>query len=135
LIEERLPGTTFGSIPSGPEKLAVLEGRGVAIPPELRQIFAKLPADEGGMYAGEGIFLEFFLGTDPTVKSLTVYVRGGGDPIPALRRLCEPEGWQVREPGGTVVDLQADDAADGWTRFTQYRDKGAEELRNRGTNL
>jgi hypothetical protein len=135
MIAERLPGTSFGTDPSGAERLAWLDRRGVDVPPELRNVFAKLPADERGMYEGEGVYLEFFLGTDPIVKTVSVDARGSGDPIPVLRRLCAHDGWQIRELGGTAVDLQADDAGTGWAKFTQYRDKGVEELRKRGTNL
>jgi hypothetical protein len=135
VIAERLPGTRFWRNPSGAAKLAVMEKRGVAIPPELRQMFCNLPADERGRYDSGGISLEFFLGGDPTVKSLTIDVRGRGDPIPALCRLCEPDGWQVRELSGAAVDLRADGAGAGWIGFTRYRDKGVEEIKKRDTDL
>src|SRR3954451_5206137 len=124
LIAERLPGTRFGRAPSGAEKLGQLDGLGVSVPQELRQILGNLPADARGLYEGQGMFLEFFLGSDPMVKSLTVDVRGDGDPIPTLRRLCGPDGWQVRGPDGAAIDLRADDAAVGWFKFIQYRDQG-----------
>jgi hypothetical protein len=134
VIEQRLPGTRFWRDPSGAERLAAMDRRGVAIPPELGQILGDLPADERGLYDSGGISLEFFLGTDPTVKSLTIDVRGGGNPIPALRLLCESDGWQVRELSGAAVDLGAADAEAGWTRFIHYRDKGIEEIKRRDTN-
>lgn len=131
VIEKRLPGTSFGTNPSGAEKLAVLDGLGVDVPPGLRDVFAKLPADERGVYEGDGVHLQFFLGTAAMVEMVTIDVRGSGDPVPALRRLCVPEGWQVREMGGTAVDLQGDDAGAGWAKFTRYRDGAVEQLRKR----
>jgi hypothetical protein len=135
VIEQRLTGSRFSRNPSGAEKVVGMERRRVVMPPELRQILCNLSADERGVYDSGGISLEFFLGTDPTVKSLTIDVRGGGDPIPALRLLCEPDGWQIRELSGVALDLQADDAGAGWTRFTQYRDQGVGEIKSRETNL
>jgi hypothetical protein len=135
MIEQRLQGTRFRREPNGEEKLAAMEERGVAIPPELRQILRNLPADERGLYEGGGISLEFFLGTGPTVKSLTIDVRGRGDAIQALRLLCEPNGWQVRELSGAAVDLRADDIGAGWTTFKQHRDFGVEEIKRRDTDL
>jgi hypothetical protein len=134
MISESLPGVRFGRDPSGTEKLGVLQGLGVSVPQELQQIFGKLPADERGAYEDGGLFLEFFLGTGPTVESLTVDVRGDGDPLRALRRLCEGKGWQVRGPGGKAIELQADDAVAGWAAFTQYRDEGVQQIKDHGTD-
>lgn len=129
VIAKWLPGTAFGTSPSGAEKLAALEGLGVDIPPALRAVFATLSADERGMYEEDGVSLEFSLGTTAMVETVTVDVRGSGDPVPVLRQLCVPEGWQVQEMGGPVVNLQGDDAGAGWAKYARYRDTTVENLR------
>jgi hypothetical protein len=95
-IRRHLPRTRFWRDPSGADKAAFL-------PPEHRphflQLFGHLP-DERGLHEGDGFTLELFLGTKPVVDSLTADIRGDGNPLPALRQLCEPLGWCIREVGG-----------------------------------
>jgi hypothetical protein len=116
-IGRQLPQTKFWRDPSGADMAAFL-------PAEHRQFFMQLvghiPADERGLYEKDSFTLELFLGSQPVVKSITVDVRGDGNPLPALRRLCEPLVWRVREPGGKPIELQHESAA-GWGEFTGYR--------------
>jgi hypothetical protein len=128
-IARQLPATKFWRDPSGADKAAFL-------PEQHRQLFMQLvgnlPADERGLFEGDGFTLELFLGSQPDVKSITVDVRGDGDPFPALRRLCEPLDWCVREPGGELVELHHESAA-GWHEFTRYRDHAVHELKEEGS--
>jgi uncharacterized protein DUF4440 len=130
-IARQLPATRFWRDPSGADKAAFL-------PDQHRQLFMHLvghpPADERGLFEGDGFTLELFLGSQPDVKSITVDVRGDGDPLPALRLLCEPLDWCVREVGGELIESQHDLSA-GWGEFTRYRDYAAHKLNEEGSML
>lgn len=43
----------------------------------------------------DDVLVELWCVDEPVVKSLHADIRGGGDPLPLLRRLCEPGGWSV----------------------------------------
>jgi hypothetical protein len=125
-IKAALPEARFFREATGAEKLE-------AVPPEAREFFAKtfghLPATRQGVFEAEDFSLEFFLGSETSIDRITIDVRGTGNPIGALRRLCKQNGWVAEEPGRRALDLDAE-SLPGWEEFTEYRDRVVDELKS-----
>jgi hypothetical protein len=74
-----------------------------------------------GVFEGDGFSLDFRLGGDPTVESLTVDVRRGGHPLAPLASLCASNGWQGLDvQTGIFLDLSKRDET-SWQRFCEWR--------------
>ena len=129
-IRSRLEGTEFWRDPSGADKAKHM-------PEEHREQFAKLfshlPADTRGLYESNNLSFEFFLGSSDVVNTITLDVRGNGNPIPILRELACDGDWIIEEPSAGILDLSADDSAE-WERFVQYRESGVKEIKDRERN-
>ena len=130
ILTDRLHGVRFWRDPSGAEKAKHL-------PEAHRQMFAELfghlPADTRGSYDCDQLSFEFFLGSNDVVRTLTVDIRGDGNPILVLRELGNETGWQIHGPNGDAVDLGRDDLP-GWERFAKYRDTAVDRIRNEGNS-
>jgi hypothetical protein len=61
------------------------------------------PATTQADYEDEGYSIRFFLGAGPGIERMDAEVRGGGDPLPALRRLAEINDWMVLGADGSPV--------------------------------
>ncbi len=48
-----------------------------------------------GVYEGDGFSIEFGLGDDDPVQSMTLFVRGSGDPVAAIIKFARPLGWSA----------------------------------------
>jgi hypothetical protein len=79
-----------------------------------------------GLYEGEGFTLEFFLKDGP-IPFFHIDVRGGGNPLPSLARLCRANKWAIEDVTGKVVDLDLS-FAPGWEEFRQWRDRAINEI-------
>jgi hypothetical protein len=79
-----------------------------------------------GLYEGEGFTLEFFF-KDGLIRFFHIDVRGGGNPLQSLARLCSANKWAVQDVTGKVVDLDLP-SAPGWGEFTQWRDRAVNEI-------
>jgi hypothetical protein len=76
-----------------------------------------------GLYRGDGFTIEFNLGDDDPIQVCTLHVRGGGDPIPALRRFVNPNGWALLDCStGAVLDAE-NPSPEGWEGFQAFRDQ------------
>jgi hypothetical protein len=79
-----------------------------------------------GLYEGEDFTLEFFCSDGP-IAFLNVDVRGSGNPMPTLAKLCRANAWLLKEAAtGKVLDLSG--PAVEWQTFTQWRDRALGEL-------
>src|SRR5262249_19638291 len=88
-------------------------------PAETREHFAR-PRLRGDYDAGEFVIQFFGFEAQPIVF-LLAEVRGNGNPLPPLAKLCSVTGWAAMEAGTTQpIDLTADEA-EGWKRFCEYR--------------
>ena len=65
---------------------------------------------------------------DTTPVSMVVSVRGGGEPLPPLVKLCKQYGWKLGD-GDSGEDIDLDNPSDqGWRDFQAFRDKVAGSL-------
>jgi hypothetical protein len=75
-----------------------------------------------GVLEGQGWSIEFNLGKDAPVMSFMLHVRGGGDPISAIARLCADNDWHALVlSAGDYIDLRAPSDA-GWRSFQGFRE-------------
>lgn len=76
-----------------------------------------------GMFEGDGFSIELNIGEDDPVTDAMLHVRGSGDPLPSIVRLCKLGGWLAYDTSdGTAIDLDNPSRA-GWEAFTQFRDQ------------
>ena len=65
---------------------------------------------------------------DTTPVSMVVSVRGGGEPLPPLVKLCKQYGWKLGD-GDSGEDIDLDSPSDeGWRDFQAFRDKVADSV-------
>ncbi len=79
-----------------------------------------------GLYRGEGFTLEFFVRDGP-ISFFQMDVRGRGNPMPVLVRLCRGNKWAIKDVEGEVVDLDLP-SLPGWEEFKQSRDQAVGEI-------
>jgi hypothetical protein len=130
---ERVQGKLRAAVPeielyrdaSGTEKIAAMEARGVQVPEVIRERWLGSKGAYQGLVEGEGFTIEFHLGEDEAaVVAVGIDVRGGGDPMPVVRRLMGIEGWKV-------VDLQDEPPTmESWTAFSTWRDEGIDDIQD-----
>jgi hypothetical protein len=134
---DSLPGLQFYMEPSGAEKLAASEARGIVMPDVIREMWQRQPALEQADYEGDAFHIRLFGFGEVPLFSVDAEIRGNGNPLPVIAALCRPNGWIAidlanRQP----VDLEAE-AASGWKSFTNWRDdtikKHQEEEAKKGT--
>jgi hypothetical protein len=92
------------------------------------QITRSLPkidwSDPGWGRLREGDYsIEFNFQEDGIVEGFMLHVRGGGDPLTPICKLCLENGWYALDCStGNVIDLDAP-SQEGWQGFQSYRDK------------
>jgi hypothetical protein len=87
--------------------------------PMTREAFARPQLT--GLYQDDCIVFEFYTLDLPQIPFLCGNVRGSGNPIPVLRRLCLANGWSVVSSyNKAVVDLAAESSPE-WETFCGYR--------------
>ena len=76
-----------------------------------------------GVLEGDGWSIEFNHKTDGIADELMLHVRGGGDPIGAIVKLCRDNGWVAYDTtADAVIDLAAPWTR-SWEEFQAFRDK------------
>lgn len=69
-----------------------------------------------GVYDGRGYSIDAQLPSRGVVDSIGLHVRGTGNPLPAIVRLCRQNGWVAFDSAaGTFLDLE-DPSPAGWER-------------------
>jgi len=114
-LAEALPGVALRPPPLPPSQ--ALEAMSAAV----REAFLR-PRLEA-VYEADDFSLEFFCGDEAEIGFLQADVRGSGNPLPLLRRLCGARGWAVISAADrSTVDLSAEVPAQ-WQRFCDWRDQ------------
>lgn len=116
------PGSASGS----PEDRPRLQPLGMA--EEVRKAVSRaLPGIDWteavlGVYEGRSYSIEVELPSRGVVDSFGVHVRGSGNPLPAIVRLCRQNGWVAFESAaGTFLDLDDPSWESGFLRRAQFQ--------------
>jgi hypothetical protein len=115
-ISTALPGLRWAEGPSSFDELGNIPGHpflGLPWTAEQRAVFS-LPKLTGTYDSGD-FGLEIGGLECCPLTSFSVTVHGEGNPLPALRNVCQPAGWSVVDEAGQRLDL--DDAA--WESYRQ----------------
>ena len=80
---------------------------------------------EWGSYEADGYSIEFNLGSG-IIDGLMLHIRGSGNPIPSVVRLCQQNSWTAID-GDTFLDEVSDKSWQEWQRF---RDQVAEGIQD-----
>jgi hypothetical protein len=84
-----------------------------------------------GVFEGAGYSIEFNFQKDGAVDGFMLHVRGGGDPMEAIARLCATNGWVALDTStGEFMDLQRP-SRDSWESFQAFRDRALATLGRR----
>ena len=128
-ILKSLPEIKFGRLPSGAEKIAAARAKGVEFPEFIRQNLEKQPAMEEAFFEGSDFSVALYGFEVRPLLCIHAEVRGNGNPLPALAALCQPNGWiAIDVASDQAIDLTAD-AAVGWEKFRNYRDRAIESMK------
>ena len=74
-----------------------------------------------GIYDGRAYSIDVQLPSRGVVDSFGLHVTGGGNPLPAIVRLCRQNGWVAFDSAaGTFLDLE-DPSPRGWENGLVYR--------------
>jgi hypothetical protein len=78
---------------------------------------------EWGVLATSEWSIEFNLGEREPVDSIMLHVRGGGDPVSNILRLCSKYGWSALDlSSGDFIDPERPSNS-GWQGFQDFRDR------------
>jgi hypothetical protein len=97
-LAEVFPGVDFYRRPSGSVVLRRLEGETASA--DQVESFARIPAAFCGVFEGEGVSVEFLLGSEEIVGSVALDVRGDTQAaMPLLESLAFVTGWRIDQLG------------------------------------
>jgi hypothetical protein len=96
-IRRAVPTVQFYEEPSGAQKISSAAARGYEFPPELQAFLSTRPSEIQGDADLDGCFLRFFLGSEDTVTSFHVEIRGQGDVEAILANLAAMNDWLMEE--------------------------------------
>lgn len=75
-----------------------------------------------GVYEGRSYSIEVELPSRGVVDSFGLHVRGSGNPLPVIARLCRQNGWVAFESAaGTFLDLDDHSWESGYLRRAQFQ--------------
>jgi len=75
-----------------------------------------------GRLEGDGYSIEFNIQKEGIIDSFMLHVRGGGDALVDITRMCKANGWLAVDcSDGSVIDLDKP-SREGWESFQRYRD-------------
>jgi hypothetical protein len=82
-----------------------------------------------GLLLGERFSLEFRLNAASPVESITLHVRGSGDPLGTIASLCKHFGWHALDRAtGQLLDLD-NPRSQGWIEFQAFRERVLKQYR------
>ena len=103
LLKTAIPEIELFQDASGDEKIAAMELSGMEVPDVIREMWAGKKGSYQGLYAGPEFTVEFhFDGDEDAVRSVSLDVRGGGNPTPVINRISSIPGWQIRDMNGVA---------------------------------
>jgi len=117
-----LPGAHFGLPPAPTDEMLAM------MPPTIRELAAN-PSLEGS-FDHPDFSIQFSSFNDDPLRFINCDIRGNGDPIAALRALCESTGWQVWDSFESKQIDFTDLNENGWAAFCTWRDRAFSELDN-----
>jgi hypothetical protein len=139
-VAEALQGLALSPAPLPPPK--VLERMSA----EVRELFLK--PQLRAVLEEEDLSVEFWAPDAPEIRCLHADVRGWGNPVPILARLCLQNGWSVIDAarflnlmqsgvkdaeGQALVDLTAPTSS-AWEDFCGWRDQVIDDIEDPGEN-
>jgi len=97
-----------------------------------RRIAAALPGTDWsdpawGVLESDGWSIEFNSDAAGEVESLMLHVRGEGNPVPAIARLCQETGWFALDMSSAEFLEPANPNSSGWEAFRDFRDTVASQ--------
>ena len=93
----------------------------------------KWSVPDWGTYQHKNLSIEFNFQAAGVVESFALHIRGDGDPIPIIERLCKDNGWAAIDYyDSRKIDFKADPQSH-WKRFTKYRDHAFDKLEDGST--
>jgi len=110
-----LPGVTFENPPLPPKESLN------SMSPFVRDTFLrpKLVGD----YNNQELSIHFTTWDLPEIRFMYAEVRGSGNPLPVLAKLCMPNGWFIISAyDKSIVDLSKAHAPQ-WEHFQSFRDR------------
>ena len=123
LLRRALPRIQLFRDASGSEKIRAMEAQGIEIPQAIREAMMISGGAYQGLLEGNGWSIEFWLGQGAdSVTSVSMDVRGSGDPMPAIQRIMAIPGWKVVDVNGTTPTRES------WAAFGNWRDDAIEQL-------
>ena len=115
-----LPRAQLEQPPSVPEEF-------LAQMPESVRAVINRPKFEGCFEHPE-FSISFYCGAGDTIDTIGGEVRGNGNPLAALKHLCDSTGWSVFDcMNQRAVDF-SDVKSNGWDDFCQWRDRAFSQL-------
>jgi hypothetical protein len=118
-----------GSTPASLEEYAEAQTRVLGPASEVRDSIGKaLPGIDWsdktwGIYNGDGFSIEFNMGKEDVIKSITLHVRGEGNAIAAIMAVVKPLGWSALDCSTSEFLDSEQPSQEGWKEFQEYRDK------------
>ena len=76
-----------------------------------------------GVYDGDGWSIEFNHQVEGLCKALMLHVRGEGDPVGAILRICADTGWVALDMTQGKVIHAGSNASAGWKKFQRFRQR------------
>ena len=92
-MQAAIPGLEFGFEPSGLEKIAKARAAGIEFPECLRTFFQTQPARTVAAGTLDGCSVNFYGFDEVTLLTVSLEIRGNGDPTASLLALCLQQGW------------------------------------------
>ena len=119
-VAKMLPGVKLEQPPLPPPEILA------TFPEAVREAFTRPKLE--GVYEQEGFSIEFYCSDEPHIRCLHADVRGNGNPLPILARLCLPKRWAVVSSADqSKVDLTGGEASQ-WQGFCEWRDRAISEI-------
>jgi hypothetical protein len=76
-----------------------------------------------GYLIGDGYSINFGFQESGEVEIFALHIRGGGDPVELVARLCRSNGWAAFDcSSGQFMNLDRP-SNEGWKRFRAFRDR------------
>lgn len=68
--------------------------------------------------------IEFFISNEEFTDGIMLYIRGGGDPLPLIKKICETCKFEALDcSAGNFIDLNNySSSAESWKNFQEFRD-------------
>ena len=114
-IKQALPELEWGESGNFPPEILQ------TFSPEIRALMSKSQVQ--AVHDGEDFSIELYAFEQEPIMYLHADIRGEGNPLVLLDRMCSPRKWSVVSNfDGSVVDLQASSAAQ-WDFFRAWRNR------------